>query len=26
IGELHRIDENGHRIKQHFATMLAQKV
>ncbi|MCO8043453.1 SAM-dependent methyltransferase TehB [Acinetobacter bohemicus] len=26
IGELHRVDEQGHRIKQRFATMLAQKV
>ncbi|MFV5404869.1 MULTISPECIES: SAM-dependent methyltransferase TehB [unclassified Acinetobacter] len=26
VGELHRVDEQGHRIKQHFATMLAQKV
>ncbi|WP_180079540.1 MULTISPECIES: SAM-dependent methyltransferase TehB [unclassified Acinetobacter] len=26
IGELHRVDEQGKRIKQHFATMLAQKV
>lgn len=26
IGELHRVDAQGNRIKQHFATMLAQKV
>ena len=26
IGELHRVDEQGNRIKQHFATLLAQKV
>ncbi|ATO18926.1 tellurite resistance methyltransferase TehB [Acinetobacter sp. LoGeW2-3] len=26
IGELHRVDDQGKRIKQHFATMLAQKV
>ena len=26
VGELHRVDEQGNRIKQHFATMLAQKV
>ncbi|MEG2266009.1 MAG: SAM-dependent methyltransferase TehB [Acinetobacter sp.] len=26
IGELYRVDEQGQRIKQHFATMLAQKV
>ena len=25
IGELHRVDENGNRIKQRFATLLAQK-
>lgn len=26
IGELYRVDEQGQRIKQHFATMLAQRV
>ena len=26
IGELHRVDAQGNRIKQHFATLLAQKV
>lgn len=26
VGELHRVDAQGNRIKQHFATMLAQKV
>lgn len=26
VGELYRRDEQGNRIKQHFATMLAQKV
>lgn len=26
VGELHRVDAQGKRIKQHFATMLAQKV
>jgi tellurite methyltransferase len=26
IGELYRVDEQGQRIKQHFATMLAKKV
>ena len=26
VGELYRVDEQGQRIKQHFATMLAQKV
>ncbi len=26
VGELHRVDEQGKRIKQHFATLLAQKV
>ncbi|NNG99499.1 SAM-dependent methyltransferase TehB [Acinetobacter sp. ANC 5414] len=26
VGELHRVDEQGNRIKQHFATLLAQKV
>ena len=26
IGELYRVDAQGQRIKQHFATMLAQKV
>ena len=25
IGELHRVDTEGNRIKQHFATLLAQK-
>ena len=25
VGELHRIDKNGNRIKQRFATLLAQK-
>ena len=25
VGELHRVDENGNRIKQRFATLLAQK-
>ncbi len=26
VGELHRVDEHGNRIKQHFATLLAHKV
>lgn len=26
VGELHRTDEQGHRIKQRFATLFAQKV
>lgn len=26
VGELHRVDENGNRIKQRFATLLAQKI
>lgn len=26
VGELHRVDEQVNRIKQHFTTMLAQKV
>ena len=26
VGELHRVDAEGNRIKQHFATLLAQKV
>ncbi len=26
VGELHRVDAQGQRIKQHFATLLAQKV
>ena len=26
VGELHRVDEQGNRIKQHFATLLAQKI
>ena len=26
VGELHRVDEQGNRIKQHFATLLAQRV
>lgn len=26
VGELHRVDEQGNRIKQHFATLLAQKL
>ena len=26
IGELHRVDEHGQQIKQHFATLLAQRV
>lgn len=26
IGELHRLDENGQRIKQRFATLFAQKI
>ena len=26
VGELHRVDAQGNRIKQHFATLLAQKV
>ncbi|OTG69820.1 tellurite resistance methyltransferase TehB [Acinetobacter sp. ANC 4169] len=26
VGELHRVDEQGNRIKQHFATLLAHKV
>ncbi|HCC1198197.1 TPA: tellurite methyltransferase, partial [Salmonella enterica subsp. enterica serovar Paratyphi C] len=25
VGELHRTDENGNRIKLRFATMLARK-
>ena len=25
VGELHRVDEQGNRIKQHFATLLAQR-
>ena len=25
VGELHRVDAEGNRIKQHFATLLAQK-
>lgn len=25
VGELHRVDEQGNRIKQHFVTLLAQK-
>jgi len=25
VGELHRVDAEGKRIKQHFATFLAQK-
>ena len=26
VGELHRVDAEGNRIKQHFATLLAQRV
>ena len=26
VGELHRVDSEGNRIKQHFATLLAQRV
>ena len=26
VGELHRTDEQGRRIKQRFATLFAQKV
>ncbi len=26
VGELHRVDEQGNRIKQHFATLLAQSI
>lgn len=26
VGELHRVDADGKRIKQHFATLLAQKI
>ena len=26
VGELHRVDAEGNRIKQHFATLLAQKL
>jgi tellurite methyltransferase len=26
IDELHRVDEQGKRIKQHFATLLAQRI
>jgi len=26
VGELHRVDAEGKRIKQQFATLLAQKV
>ncbi|MEJ2899238.1 SAM-dependent methyltransferase TehB [Acinetobacter sp. NS-4] len=26
VGELHRVDAQGNRIKQHFATLLAQKL
>ena len=26
VGELHRVDEQGNRIKQHFATLLAQRI
>ena len=26
VGELHRVDEQGNRIKQHFATLLVQKL
>jgi len=26
VGELHRVDAQGQRIKQHFATLLAQRV
>ena len=26
VGELHRVDEQGNRIKQHFATLLAQQI
>ena len=26
IGELHRVDKQGNRIRQHFATLFAQRV
>jgi tellurite methyltransferase len=26
VGELHRVDEQGNRIKLHFATLLAQRI
>ena len=26
VGELHRVDVDGNRIKQHFATLLAQRI
>jgi len=26
VGELHRVNAKGNRIKQHFATLLAQRV
>ena len=26
VGELHRVDAQGNRIKQHFATLLAQRI
>jgi Tellurite resistance protein TehB. len=26
VGELHRVDAEGQRIQQHFATLLAQKI
>ena len=26
VGELHRVDAEGNRIKQHFATLLAQRI
>jgi len=26
VGELNRVDAQGSRIKQHFATLLAQKI
>ena len=26
VGELHRVDQHGQRIKQRFATLLAQKI
>ena len=26
VGELHRVDAKGNRIKQHFATLLAQRI
>ena len=26
VGELHRVDKQGNRMKQHFATLLAQRI